>query len=192
MQQRWENKLGQQFFEDIGVQSGDRVLDFGCGEGRFSIPAARATGPNGQVFALDKDESSINTVRQKMSELSVDNITTIKTNGELATEFNSLHFDYILLYDILHYFLESQRLKLYKDLQRILKKTGILSVYPKHTASDFPLDNLKDITTSELVNEIEKFNLNLDQKIDTEILHSSHIERGIVYNFSKTNSEGEL
>lgn len=38
---------------NLGLRSGMRVLDAGCGPGRVSIPCAQAIGPQGELTALD-------------------------------------------------------------------------------------------------------------------------------------------
>ena len=39
---RWMAKDGIEFFKEIGIKSGQIILDFGCGRGHYSIPAAKA------------------------------------------------------------------------------------------------------------------------------------------------------
>ena len=56
--QRWLKQEGVLFFKDIGFQPGNRVLDFGCGKGNYTIPAAEVVKGNGLVYALDKDRFS--------------------------------------------------------------------------------------------------------------------------------------
>ena len=38
---QWENSGGVDFLRIIGVKESDVVIDFGCGPGKFCIPAAR-------------------------------------------------------------------------------------------------------------------------------------------------------
>jgi len=38
----------------VGVRGGLTVLDFGCGSGNYSIPAAKIVGEKGKVYTLDK------------------------------------------------------------------------------------------------------------------------------------------
>ncbi|MFA5658104.1 MAG: hypothetical protein WC900_02340, partial [Oscillospiraceae bacterium] len=44
----WENRDGVDFMKNIGVKTGDKVLDFGCRVGHYSIPAALVTGEKGE------------------------------------------------------------------------------------------------------------------------------------------------
>jgi ubiquinone/menaquinone biosynthesis C-methylase UbiE len=36
--------------QDAGIQPGMSVLDFGCGPGRFALPAAQMVGSQGAVY----------------------------------------------------------------------------------------------------------------------------------------------
>jgi len=61
---KWENKEGLRFLEKIGVKPGQIVLDFGCGVGHYTIPAAKVVGKNGKVYGLDKDKNSLNKLKK--------------------------------------------------------------------------------------------------------------------------------
>jgi len=41
--------------EKVGIQRGHIVLDFGCGSGTYTLPAAEMVGNRGRVYAVDKD-----------------------------------------------------------------------------------------------------------------------------------------
>ncbi len=41
---------------EIGMQKGQMVLDFGCGSGDYTIPAAKVVGKSGTIYAVDKSE----------------------------------------------------------------------------------------------------------------------------------------
>jgi precorrin-6B methylase 2 len=43
----------------VGVEPGQRGLDFGCGHGNYVIPLARLAGPTGEVVAVDKDKRAL-------------------------------------------------------------------------------------------------------------------------------------
>jgi precorrin-6B methylase 2 len=45
--------------QQIGIRSGQTVLDFGCGLGIYTIPVAKIVGEQGRVYALDKDKEAV-------------------------------------------------------------------------------------------------------------------------------------
>ena len=55
----------QQRLIDAGLQGGQVVLDYGCGIGSYSIPAARIVGDGGTVYALDMHPLAIETVERR-------------------------------------------------------------------------------------------------------------------------------
>jgi len=114
--ENWENDLAIQLLKKVGIESQDRILDFGCGKGTYSIPAARITNLKGQVFALDQNNSSLNKVQNKAEQASLNNLTIVKTTGSFYTEFDNDFFDVILLYDVLHFFDKKERASLFKEL----------------------------------------------------------------------------
>jgi len=62
---KWSSEQIEVVLRDFGVHQGQTVLDFGCGEGTYTIPAARIVGKHGTVYALDQAESRLDTLRAK-------------------------------------------------------------------------------------------------------------------------------
>lgn len=56
----WLIKDGEEFLKFIGIKKGQIMLDFGCGEGYYTIPASKAVGEKGEIYALDKDKAALN------------------------------------------------------------------------------------------------------------------------------------
>jgi ubiquinone/menaquinone biosynthesis C-methylase UbiE len=52
--------LTQNFF----IKQGDKVAEFGCGGGYFTILLAEKVGPNGKVYAIDILEDAINETKE--------------------------------------------------------------------------------------------------------------------------------
>ncbi|MBE9483077.1 MAG: hypothetical protein IMY88_05280, partial [Chloroflexi bacterium] len=52
--ENWIEEAGEKFLKDIGIKRGQKVLDFGCGSGNYTIPAARIVGEQALVYALDE------------------------------------------------------------------------------------------------------------------------------------------
>ena len=182
---KWETKNGVDFLKKIGVKSDQKILDFGTRVGHYSIPAAIAIGKTGTVYAIDKDQSSLNELKLKAKELGLNNIKIIKNSGEIKTDFENSSIDMTLLYDVLHYLSKDKRKKLYKEIYRILKEDGLLSVYPKHYKDDYPLDEFKNLTIDDIMVEIKGFNFRFEKKYCGTISHDEGLNYGCIINFQK-------
>lgn len=53
------NAPSARFFAEIGIASGTRVLDVGCGNGDLSRLVARMVGPDGEVVAIDRSPEAM-------------------------------------------------------------------------------------------------------------------------------------
>ena len=186
----WEQKQGVKFLSKVGVKKNFVLLDFGARIGHYSIPAALVVGKKGKVYALDKNKSTLDELKEKSEKLSLENIEIVKTDGSLQTNFPDNYFDAVLLYDILHFLSKNQRKILFTEIFRILKKNGILSVYPKHINNDYPMRELENLTIKDIIREIEKFGLIFSKKICDTISHDDFLNYGCVINFKK-RSENE-
>ncbi|KYH37203.1 MAG: methylase involved in ubiquinone/menaquinone biosynthesis, partial [Candidatus Bathyarchaeota archaeon B24] len=62
---RWLDRNAQEFLAEVGVGAGKVVLDFGCGSGTYTIPAARLVGDEGKVYALDVRKKALDEVEAK-------------------------------------------------------------------------------------------------------------------------------
>ena len=111
-----------------GVRSGMTVLDFGCGPGGFTIAAARLVGRGGRVYALDVNPLAIRTVERTAERAGLYNIRTILGSSTVGVLEDSV--DLALLYDVLHSLPHPD--VVLRDLHRILKRDGLLSVGDHH------------------------------------------------------------
>lgn len=115
----------------IGVRAGQTVLDFGCGPGIFTIPAAEIAGNKGAVIALDVRPQPLERVREKALAAGLDNIkSALVESPDLSTGLSSGSVDVILVFDMLHTVTNKQWLFL--ELHRVLKTDGFLSIFPMH------------------------------------------------------------
>jgi len=160
----------------VGVEKGKIVLDFGCGFGTYTIPAARIVCREGHVYALDKDGKVLNELMRRARSAGLGNITRIDASGKLKIELARESVDIVLLYDVFHshYFPQvGNRRKLLGEIHMVLKRDGFLSVYPKHMES-------------EAEDEIEDAKFHLESEHQMVLIHDNkHFEEGRILNFRK-------
>jgi len=185
----WERDGGVKFLKEIGLKSGQRVLDFGCRVGHYTIPAAKVVGNEGIVYAVDKEWQALNELQRKAIAYNLTNIRVIKTSGQIKLPLESRTVDVVLLYDVLHYLGKDKRNKLYHEAYRVLKQSGLLSVYPKHAAEDNPIMEFKNLHLSDIREEIQSLGFVSNRKYFGIISHDDGLNKGCVLNFRKHKSE---
>jgi len=173
----WLMKDGKLFIKDIGVKEGDVVLDFGCGVGHYTIPAAGIVGEKGKVYAADHNGNSLKDLIRTAQKEDLKNIAPAQMGG-LKLCFKNKSFDVVLLYDILHYMNAMERKKLYNECYTTLKADGILSVYPKHNKSDEPLWNLSNMQLQDIIREIKNSKFIFAGQLYRNLLHDYHYNKG--------------
>jgi len=182
---RWLTADGEAFFRDLGVKGGNVILDFGCGAGHYTIPAAKAVGQGGIVYALDMDSSALSRLLKQAQSEGINNIVPLEISGELAIGLDEESVDVVLLSDVLHYMTADERELLYDEAHRVLRNDGRLLVYPKHVKSDQPLWNLRDVDLEEVIEEIEMASFRLEEQATRRLLHDDDYNEGVVLWFRK-------
>jgi ubiquinone/menaquinone biosynthesis C-methylase UbiE len=115
-------------FAEFDIQPGHCVLDYGCGPGVFSILAARSTGPQGRVYALDIHPLALAMVKKKAGKEGLNHVRPILSSGPGCLAADAM--DRILLLDVLH-LLERQQAVL-AELHRVLKPGAVLYLSDHH------------------------------------------------------------
>lgn len=182
---KWEREEGVKFLKKIGIKNGQTVLDFGARVGHYSIPAAIAVGKSGLICAVDKEQEELDELSRKTKRLNLKNVKIVRTSGGATLDFNDETIDVVLLFDVLHYLKKVERKKLYREIHRVLKQDGFLSVYPKHVIEDAPLDQFKQLQLDDVKREIQNLNFNFQEKICETISHDDVLNQGCVFNFVK-------
>lgn len=108
------------------------VIEFGCGYGSFTVPAARRT--RGLVAALDIEPGMIAVVREKAASLGLHNIRAelrdFVADGADVDTGSQAH---AMIFNLLHL---AQPGELLREARRTLQDGGVLSVM--HWRSDIP------------------------------------------------------
>ena len=122
---------------DAGIRRGMRVLDFGCGPGRYALPAAELVGGEGAVFAADIHPLAIMMVQRGARQRSLLNVHAMRT--DCATGLPPGSIDMVLLYDALHDVVDKD--SVLRELRRVLVSDGRIQ-YKDHTLSGMEVVSL--------------------------------------------------
>ena len=153
-----------------GIKEGSHVLDYGCGPGFTTIPAAKIVGSQGMIYALDIHPFAINIIEKKIKKHNLKNVKTIITaNG---TKLPNASIDIVLLFNVI--FMIKDEEKLIDELYRVLKKDGVISVVNNGLGSKFKNKQVSENNIIKLICENGKFILS--EKIKNN------------YNFKKNES----
>jgi ubiquinone/menaquinone biosynthesis C-methylase UbiE len=105
------------------LQSGMVFMDIGCGDGFFSILAAKKVGANGKVYAVDTDASAIERLKQKAKTEGLKNITAKAGKAE-DTVFCNQCADFVFYSMDLHDF--NDPAKVLQNAKKMIKPNGRL------------------------------------------------------------------
>jgi len=185
---RWLTREGVRFFERLGLQPGDRVLDFGCGDGVNSIPASKAVGKHGVVYALDRDRYSLKALEDKASELGIQNIVTVRDMDRLERVLRGENLDAALFFDVIHsyYFTQKQRTKLLTSVNEMMGESGLISIFPRH---------MEDYEISTVSETLHRLGFRLENTQSVSLMHDGFTTTGSTMTFRKNpgmyNAENE-
>ena len=185
---KWISKDGIRFLSKIGVKRGFSVLDFGSGHGHYAIPAAKIVSTEGKVYVIEKDKNTLKQLIQAAEKEGLSNViipVSPKQENSLKTDLDDEIMDFALIYDVLHYFSKNEREEIYREIHRVLKDGGVLSVYPKHNKNDWPLWNLADVDLEEIIKEITEMNFTFKRKENVELFHDEGYDTGFILEFIK-------
>ncbi len=108
----------------LGIEAGDKVADFGCGAGYFSFECARLVGNDGMVFALDVLPSALEAVASHAKAAGMSNVVTKRVNleNEQGSGLGTESLDWVILKDML--FQNKKKDSIIREAARVLKPGG--------------------------------------------------------------------
>jgi len=189
----WQEHGAVRFLRKAGMRAGQVVLDFGCGEGNYTRPAARIVGACGTVYALDKNSSALDALMQAAGEDGLTNIQRVDTAGTLSLPLGDTSVDVVLVYDVLHLVGPSRqagkpvnrstvtdRRRLLKELHRVLRPAGLVSAYCPHLATHTDVESENDIA-----DEFRAEGFALQRSFRAKLRHNGNIVEGQTLDFVK-------
>ena len=186
---QWLTRDGVEFLRDAGLRKGDTVIDFGCGAGAYSIPAALLVGNDGLVVSVDVRGPALKSLVRMAASRGLGNIRAAQHLAEMAFLLNGRPCRAVLLYDVLHFMDAATRKGLYRAFHERLRTDGFLSVFPKHLKDDSPSRHFRDMTIEDISREIQQAGFRLCERLETHLWHNPDRVRGTVLTFRKVNGE---
>jgi ubiquinone/menaquinone biosynthesis C-methylase UbiE len=186
---RWLREEGVKLLAKVGVRKGSKVLDFGCGSGNYTVPAAIIVGDEGRVYAVDKEECSywpgacLSELRHRVRRYNLRNVVIIKISAGGKLPLGDSTVDIAMLFDVLHsYYFPTRdgRIAVLREIRRVLICNGYLLFYP----GDPELAGLhKEV--EELLNEITYMGFKLEKVFIEHLVHENMLVLGHIYRFLK-------
>jgi ubiquinone/menaquinone biosynthesis C-methylase UbiE len=139
----------ERILKEVGIKEGMSVVEFGCGTGSYTLPLSRMLGSRGVLYAIDKNDISIETTKDRLDRAHAENVRLIKT--DCSIDLPDASIDIVLLYDVFHMLEEPD--KVLKELHRLLKPAGILSFNDHHMKDD---EIVSGVTSSGLFRFVKK------------------------------------
>jgi SAM-dependent methyltransferase len=135
----WLTENASEVLKAIGIKEGQTIIDYGCGPGFFTIPAARLVGDTGRVYALDVNPRMLENIKGKADSAGLKNVEAVLLDrSELSIGLPDYVADFLMVYDVMHEI--KDRPRLLKELHRVAKHGSVLSIFPMHMGTDKLLD----------------------------------------------------
>lgn len=106
---------------DLGLPSGSRGLDVGCGVGLFALWLAEAIGPGGHVLGLEPAEERVAAARELVGEAGAGRVEFRQGDGT-AIDAADATFDWVWCANVLHHIQETG--KALREFARVLRPGG--------------------------------------------------------------------
>jgi demethylmenaquinone methyltransferase/2-methoxy-6-polyprenyl-1,4-benzoquinol methylase len=109
------------------IQTGQTILEVGCGTGFFTIPAAQMVGDQGCIVAMDASSGFLKEVAKKVQKANLKNVRIMQKDA-LNTGLETESIDKVLLFGVIPFPLLPLD-KLLPEMYRVLKPGATMSVW---------------------------------------------------------------
>lgn len=173
----WLQNEGAKMIAALGIEAGNSVIDFGSGQGRYTIPIAQVVGKNGYVYAIEHDKNETAILLSRLHGfLETNNIRVIETNilkNKQAITQSTI--DSILIFDVLQYIEDWDFL--FNSFSQMLKTNGLIHIYP----AEVPHPRSVDINIA--IPKLQKFGFEHINSTKYKMMHNVDMVDDMVYSF---------
>jgi len=129
-----ESRFRYRFFDPMkilqgaDIQTGQTVLEVGCGTGYYTVPAAQLIGDQGCLLAMDVLPVAVERVSKKVQTACLNNVRVVKGDA-MNTELDTESMDVVILFGVIPAPMLPLN-RLLPEMYRVLKTGGTLAVWP--------------------------------------------------------------
>ena len=160
----------KEVIEKLAITPGSRVADLGAGGGYFTWYLARATGPQGTVYAVDIDETGLGIIEKEMHARGIHNVVPI--HAEAGDAKLSEPVDLVFSCDTYHHM--NDRIAYFRSLIRYLKPGGRVAILDFHPHGVFSGLLGHGTAKEEVRREMESAGYRLSAEFD--VVESQHFQ----------------
>lgn len=109
----------------LKIQAGQTAADVGAGTGYFTLPLARAVGPEGKVCAVDAQAEMLSLLGQKLGPAGVGNVALVRAEAD-RTGLPASSCDLFFMANVWHEI--EDRIAVLTEAMRLLKPGGRIAL----------------------------------------------------------------
>ena len=148
----------------LQLRKGQRVCDFGCGNGYYSIELAHRVGPTGRVFAVDIQQEMLDLLAERVNSRGIKNVEPVlATADDPGLAEDSL--DLVLMVDVYHELTDPE--PILKRVHRSLRAKGLLVLVEfREEDPEVPIRPLHKMSQRQVVKEMAGNDFKLVRQFD--------------------------
>lgn len=125
------------------IESGDKVLDVGCGTGDLTLAAKAVAGPTGEVYGTDAAPEMIKIAQKKAAQAGVE--VTFQVDLVERMTFSDNQFDIVLSSLMMHHLPDDLKREGLAEIYRVLKPGGRLLIVEIESSNQSFFGRLSDL-----------------------------------------------
>ena len=149
---RQHEEQPRKLMQALQIEPKQQVCDFGCGNGYYTLPLARAVGPHGKVFAIDIQQEMLDLLDARARPRGIENIEPVLATAA-DPKLPQRQLDLVLMVDVYHELFEPAQIL--EAIHASLNKTGrLVLVEFREEDPKVPILPLHKMSQSQVMKEI--------------------------------------